>query len=165
MECTSIRLKELIDETVILLKNSKRVGDAIHVENDIQEDVEAWVDPMAIRQVLWNLATNAIEAMPKGGTLSFQVARKESLTTSETHSRKGMTRITVTDTGGGVDLEIRKKLFIPFYTTKKGGSGLGLSMVHQIVQQHGGWVDLVNPPDKGAVFHLYLPESAVLVMS
>jgi two-component system sensor histidine kinase PilS (NtrC family) len=165
LDCQSSRIKELVDETVTLLKNNNRATNFIHFETDVEDDAEALVDSMAMRQVLWNLATNAIEAMPEGGALSFSVRKVTHRNSSNGGNSSGFVRVTVTDTGSGIHPEIQSKLFFPFHTMKEGGSGLGLAIVHQLVQQHGGWIDVVNHPGKGAAFHLYLPETVKLAAS
>ncbi len=160
LKCKPVRLKNLLDETITLLQNSKKVGDFIRIDMDVKEDVEAFVDSMAIRQVFWNLTTNAVESMPDGGTLRVEAARLEERKLMKNKGFAHLVRVTVSDTGGGIDPEIREKLFFPFHTTKEKGSGLGLAIVHQIIHQHGGWVDVVNQPGEGTAFHLYLPEAA-----
>lgn len=159
LECRPVRIKELIDEAVTLLKNSGRIAASIRIETDIEEDTEIFADPVSIRQVFWNLAVNAVEAMPEGGILRVSVKAQDRKLSKEKGST-GFVRMTVSDTGGGIDPAARKKLFFPFYTTKERGSGLGLAIVHQIVQQHAGWIDVVNHPGSGVEFHLYLPEAA-----
>jgi two-component system sensor histidine kinase PilS (NtrC family) len=160
LKCKPVHLKDLLDETITLLQNSKKVGDFIRIDMDVKEDVEAFVDSMAIRQVFWNLTTNAVEAMPDGGTLRVEAARLEERKLMKNKGIAHLVRVTVSDTGGGIDPGIREKLFFPFHTTKEKGSGLGLAIVHQIIHQHGGWVDVVNQPGEGTAFHLYLPEAA-----
>lgn len=160
LKCKPVHLKDLLDETITLLQNSKKVGDFIRIVMDVKEDVEAFVDSMAIRQVFWNLTTNAVEAMPDGGTLRVEAARLEDRKLMKNKGIAHLVRVTVSDTGGGIDPGIREKLFFPFHTTKEKGSGLGLAIVHQIIHQHGGWVDVVNQPGEGTAFHLYLPEAA-----
>ncbi|MEK6775808.1 MAG: ATP-binding protein [bacterium] len=161
LECKPVGIKKLVDETITLLQNSTRMTVPVRFETEIEEDAEILVDPMAIRQVFWNLAINAVEAMPEGGTLRVTATRVQDRKLSKGEGRTGFVRVTVSDTGGGIDPAARKKLFFPFHSTKERGSGLGLAIVHQIVQQHAGWIDVVNnDPGTGAVFHLYLPEAA-----
>jgi two-component system sensor histidine kinase PilS (NtrC family) len=154
-------LKELMDETFILLKNSDRVNQTIEIVANVEENIEILADAMAIRQVFWNLATNSIEAMPDGGTLEIDTEPiKEPVASLEGFEKQVMVRVTFSDTGKGISPEIKKKIFFPFHTNKAGGSGLGLAIVHQIVKQHGGWIDFVSTPEKGTSFHLYLPKTA-----
>ncbi len=157
LACKSVRLRDLLEESLTLLRNSDRLPGGVCIEAELDCDTELVVDAMAMRQVFWNLVINAIEAMPDGGRLKITCTRMP-----REHAPKadgGVVRISISDTGGGIDPCIREKLFFPFHTTKEGGSGLGLAIVHQIIKQHDGWVDVVSLPGEGSVFHLYLPEN------
>lgn len=120
-------------------------------------------DAGQISQVLMNLAANARDAMPNGGCLTVETAN-EVFDESDAASRPGFrpgryVRLSVSDTGMGMDEETRRHLFEPFYTTKPQGrgTGLGLSSVYGIVQQSGGWIWVQSKPTEGAAFHIYLP--------
>ena len=102
-----------------------------------------------LRQVLINLALNALEATSPGGHVCLSAGED---------SRGVWLR--VEDTGPGVPVEIRHRIFEPFFTTKAQGSGLGLSIVHAIVAQHGGTLEVGGAPDGGASFVLRLPKAA-----
>jgi signal transduction histidine kinase len=110
-----------------------------------------------------NLATNARDAMPKGGRFSIATAsgiiNEEYISTHGYGTVGDYAIITVSDNGCGMDEQTRLKVFDPFFTTKEvgTGTGLGLSMVMGIIKQHGGFIDLQSEPGKGSVFHLYLP--------
>jgi signal transduction histidine kinase len=105
-------------------------------------------DPTQLRQVLVNLAVNAIQAMPDGGTLTIGTLR----------ARNGV-RLTVEDTGVGIREEDRARIFLPFFTTKDvdEGTGLGLSVVHGIVAAHGGTITVESEPQRGTRFEVSLP--------
>jgi len=114
-----------------------------------QEDlpiIEA--DPAQIQQVLVNLAVNAIQAMPEGGTLTI-----------ETSARDEVVSLIVEDSGTGMNKEVLEQIFNPFFTTKgvAHGTGLGLSVVHGIVTSHGGKVLVESEPGKGSRFEVLLP--------
>jgi signal transduction histidine kinase len=99
-----------------------------------------------MQQVLVNLVKNAIQAMTKGGTLTVQTGE-----TSE-----GVW-VSVMDTGGGIPQEQINRIFEPFYTTKKKGSGLGLMIVQRIVRAHGGRIELESQVGRGTTFRIWLP--------
>jgi PAS domain S-box-containing protein len=107
-----------------------------------------------IKQVIMNLAINARDAMPEGGTLTIAVT-----------SADGFVCLSVADTGTGMNEETLARAFEPFFTTKGTGkgSGLGLSIVHGVVAQHGGRVEAASEPGKGSTFRVFLPATAVPV--
>ena len=104
------------------------------------------IDPAQIKQALVNLIKNAVQAMTKGGVLSVQ-----------TDSGVDGVVVSIADTGGGIPQEQINRIFEPFYTTKKKGSGLGLMIVQRIVRDHGGRIDLESHVGKGTTFRIWLP--------
>jgi signal transduction histidine kinase len=119
----------------------------------IQIDMEQSADGIAIRadrdllkQAVLNVAVNAIEAMPSGGHLRFQ----STLESDEAEIR-------ITDTGPGIPPELREKIFRLYFTTKEGGSGIGLAMTFRIVQLHDGTIDFSSEPGKGTTFMMRFP--------
>lgn len=105
-------------------------------------------DSRQLKQVFLNLCKNALEAMPKGGTL--RVAIHQSVGKKEVE-------IEVTDTGSGVPPEDLERIWKPFYSTKEGGRGLGLSLCRRVVEQHGGHIDVYSKYGQGTAFHIILP--------
>lgn len=110
------------------------------------DDVTAEVDLRYFTQALHNVVQNAIEAMPVGGTLSIS-----------TRQNSEGSEIRVMDTGEGVSAEDENMIFLPFYSTKEKGMGLGLPLANRIVQQHKGAIELGESPEKGASFTIRLP--------
>ena len=108
-------------------------------------------DPNALHQVLMNLLTNAREAMAGGGEIRIETARAE---------RPDWIRLRVADTGPGIPPEDITKVFDPFYTTKRTGTGLGLSVTYGIIREHGGTVDVTSRPGAGTAFTLEFPVAA-----
>ena len=109
------------------------------------------VDAERCEQVFTNLVMNAYEAMsPEGGTLHV------SIESGPTHGLQGV-QVMIEDSGPGVPAELREQIFNPFFTTKKTGVGLGLSIVSKIVDDHGGWIRVESEPGHGARFRIFLP--------
>ena len=103
-----------------------------------------------IRQVLWNVMLNAVQAMPEGGTLTIE-ARPANL-----REKEGV-EILITDTGHGIDGQTMTQIFEPFYTTRKMGTGLGLAVVNRIVEGYGGKIRIQSESAKGAACRIWLP--------
>jgi len=124
-------------------------------------------DPAQIEQVILNLAINARDAMPEGGHLTVtldEIDLDEWAAAMVGEAQAGRyTRLTVSDTGTGMDEQTRAKLFEPFFTTKEQGkgTGLGLSIVYGIVKQSGGHITVTSEPGEGSSFLIYLPLAAV----
>jgi signal transduction histidine kinase len=108
-------------------------------------DTEVSIDEVLMRQAVSNLLQNAVEAMPDGGTLTIEV-----------HVNRDL-KIVIRDTGMGIPSDKLKKIFLPFYTLKDTGVGMGLALVHKIVTSHGGRVDVTSTVGKGTVFSIILP--------
>ena len=133
-------LSELISETVSLMRNSADLKATHSIETRL-ETVTRPVDESMMRQVFYNLATNAFRAMPEGGTLTIRL-----------ESRNGGARIQFEDTGRGMDEDELKKLFVPFHSSFAKGTGLGLPIVYQIVNAHNGTISVRSRPGAGSVF-------------
>jgi two-component system sensor histidine kinase HydH len=109
---------------------------------------EAVLDPDLVHQALLNLYLNALDAMPEGGRLAVEAALSGS---------KERLLIKVSDTGGGIPADGVGQIFDPYFTTKSAGTGLGLAIVHNIVEAHGGEIQVESEPGRGTVFRLALP--------
>jgi CheY-like chemotaxis protein len=139
------------------------IGEDIRLKTTIaNQPLYAEVDPGQIEQVLVNLATNARDAMPKGGTLSIETARQ--LVDNGYLEKNGVGSghfavISVSDTGIGMDEKTRLKIFEPFFTTKEPGkgTGLGMAIVYGIVSQHKGHIAVYSEPGTGTTFRIYIP--------
>lgn len=148
-------LNQLILESLELFQNSQHWTEKTKLVTDFRYDIRLKSDPEQIKQVLWNLFINARDAMPDGGLLYVTT----DLNLNETHEDHKMVKIVVRDTGKGFDDKALSHLFIPFFTTKQGGSGLGLATVKRIVEGLQGKVTGSNHPERGARITILLPES------
>ncbi len=150
----------LVAEVVDILRRT--IDPRIEIQTDIRTDDPVSVDATLLNQALFNLCLNARDAMPHGGRLSLAAERctlaPDAALTPD--ARPGdYVRITVADTGDGMDDTVKQRLFEPFFTTKGvgRGTGLGLPMVHGILKQHGGWVTFESELGRGTQFQMYLP--------
>lgn len=159
-EPTVMDINRLIDDSARMFSRSKR---EITIRTEICKNIwPVLVDQGQMEQVLLNLFVNAGQAMPQGGkiyivTSNIHLAECQIAPFQERSGR--YVKISVTDTGIGMDDETRQKIFDPFFTTKKHGegTGLGLSTVYGIIKQHDGYITVYSEPGKGATFNIYLP--------
>ena len=114
-------------------------------------------DQSQLEQVIMNLATNARQAMPEGGTLTITIDQFQSSKDQPDMPPGKYVRLAVSDTGIGMTEETQARVFEPFFTTKKMGSGMGLSTVYGIVKQSGGYVTVQSTPQQGSTFSVFLP--------
>jgi two-component system sensor histidine kinase PilS (NtrC family) len=145
----------MVDEILLMLEHHAAVqgGAAPRVRIrrlDRDQTVKAAVDPSQMRQALWNLCLNAVEAMPEGGELRVQVRPGPS-------GPAPAVEIVIEDTGVGIAGPELSRVFEPFYTTKARGTGLGLAIVHRIVEDHGGEIRIESEPGAGTRFTIVLP--------
>jgi PAS domain S-box-containing protein len=141
-------------------------GTPLKIVFDIGEDLlSAHVDENQIKQVFRNLTTNAIEAMPEGGTLTIRIRNADVGPSDGLPLKDGSyLRIVFADDGSGISEEHLPYVFDPYFTTKsmsdQRGTGLGLSVCYSILKKHGGHIAVTSQPGKGATFTLYLPAAA-----
>ncbi len=143
----------------------KRVlGENIELKYELSpRPLTVYVDPVQFEQIIMNLATNAIDAMPKGGKLFIQTSKvylDDRFINVHGFGRKGdYALISLTDTGIGIPKEHIDKIFEPFFTTKEvgKGTGLGLSVVYGIVKNHDGFINVYSELGKGTSFKIYFP--------
>jgi len=160
----SLKVSELFVGFENILK--RMLGEKINVKFSVSDDLEnIYADKYGFSQVISNLALNARDAMPNGGDIYISATNKtfaaSQLFGNEILESGNYVSITVSDTGIGISEENINKLFEPFFTTKPfyKGSGLGLSVVHGIVKQHGGRIDVSSKEGEGATFEILLPVS------
>ena len=146
---TSVRfdVAELLAENLKLLRHSSEVGEEHALELELDpSSVPLEADPDQISQIFWNLARNALRAMPDGGTLTVVGKLTES-----------SYRISFTDTGRGMDEDERARLFHPFKSFFDGGTGIGMAIVYRIVEEHGGRLTVESEPGRGSTITVELP--------
>jgi two-component system NtrC family sensor kinase len=143
---------------------SRLIGEDIEIRTSFtEEDVIVMADGGQIEQVLMNLATNARDAMPRGGRFALSteiVDLDDTFVRAHGYGKPGIYAvISVSDTGVGMGKETIAKIFEPFFTTKEPGkgTGLGLAMVYGIVKQHDGYITCYSEPGQGTIFRIYLP--------
>ena len=138
----------VLDDVLVLLEH-RPLPDGVKVIRTFTSPLWVDVDANALRQSLWNLCLNAVEAMPDGGDLNVGAS-----------ARVGRVEIWVADTGRGIAAKDIGHIFEPFYSTKTEGSGLGLALVHRVIADHGGDIDVRSLPGAGTTITLTLPQGA-----
>lgn len=145
-ERKTFSLKRAVEETIRFLK--AEVPAKITVRSDIPEGLNLFADKQKMQQVFLNLIKNAVDAIAEEGQITLSAGKED-----------GKVKIRVEDTGEGMDKEALSKIFDPFYSGKrdKKGYGLGLFIVHNIVEEHGGSIAVKSEPGRGTVFTITLP--------
>lgn len=145
-EFTKCDINELISKTLFFVSQHPEARN-VHRTEELTRDLPAVeVDSTQVQQILLNLLLNAIQAMPKGGTLRVGTEQAE-----------GHIRVAISDSGSGIPEEEREKIFTPFFTTKARGTGLGLSICRRLVEQQGGAIEVQDTPGGGTTMVLSLP--------
>jgi signal transduction histidine kinase len=143
-----VSIMALLDEVIPIVRpEAARTGVHLLVDGEGAPRVNG--DPAMLRQAFLNLALNACQAMPDGGTLRIRCESVRGLRVA----------VTFSDTGIGIKPEHLKKIFDLYFTTKERGSGIGLSMVYRTVQMHDGEIEVQSTPGKGTTFRLLLPQA------
>lgn len=140
------RLEDILAEVEILAREEADKN-KISLEFQTDECLPVEVDARRLEQALTNLVTNAIQASPPGATVIVRA-----------YQSNGQSLIDVIDQGPGVPRDKKKEIFTAFYTSKREGTGLGLPIVQKIVEAHGGRLEVLDNPDRGATFRVVLPK-------
>jgi two-component system, NtrC family, sensor histidine kinase PilS len=149
-------LRPIVHETAMLLRNSPEVGDQHEIEVTNADDaVMVEADESQVRQIIWNLATNGLRAMPNGGTLCLSAVHEQS-------ESGGVAVLLVEDQGVGIRPEDIDSIFQPFRGSFGKGSGLGLAIVHRIITDYGGQIDVRPRAAGGTTFRVTFPKRADL---
>lgn len=165
---TAVDVNTLITDTLQMFERSIDKNIVIHTSLTTDSAL-IFGDEGQVQQALLNLFLNARDAMPDGGRLDVNssVAMVDAHTTSQFTSVKAgpFIAVTVTDTGKGIDKAIQSRIFEPFFTTKDHGTGLGLSVLYGVVQNHGGFIDMESSSGAGTTFRLYFPRGETRAQS
>ncbi len=184
-EKSTVDVDELFADLIHMIESN--LPENVKLHGEIEPGLRIACDADQLSQMLWNLATNALQAMPDGGHLGIDVHRSAASAPPEGGSqargnddRKASQgspgsgagaselptgtcmdwlEIEISDTGCGIAEDVRDDIFEPFFTTKRGGTGLGLPTVHRIVMNHGGELQLESQPGAGTTFRIRLPNA------
>ena len=151
---TVVRLPALLDSVLELYGNEIEAKRTTVVREYARDVPAIHADENAIYRAFVNLVANALDAMPPHGRLTLRLGWADPAVRPG-HRRR--VRIEVEDTGAGIPLPERDRIFNPFYTTKEGGTGLGLALTHKIIEEHGGTIDVASTPGVGTTFRVVLP--------
>ena len=167
----TLNINTTVNDLVKMLE--RLLGEDTKIKLELGSDIlSVKADLSNLEQVITNLCINARDAMPKGGTITIKtenlvLSEDESTSIEGSHPRDYI-RLSIADTGIGMDNETIKHIFEPFFTTKGlgKGTGLGLSVVYGIIKAHNGWINVYSEPTHGTIFKIYLPatksEAAVI---
>lgn len=146
MKLEPVALAELIKDVVTTASRAKEFQSRIELKTELLAGTVASASPEKLKQVLWNLVMNGVQAMPKGGTLQVGCGPVDQKRVS----------LWVEDTGAGMSEEVLGHLYEPFFTTKEKGTGLGLATVYKIVEAHQGEIKVDSKVGEGTRFEVYL---------
>jgi PAS domain S-box-containing protein len=154
-----IRLLPMMSEMLALLEHQITQQGITKTIQCSEELPEIMADPDQIQQVIFNLALNAVQAMPNGGNLTIRVHQTDPSHRQKDWIKDHYLQIEVSDTGMGISADKLQKIFDPFFSTKEvgKGAGLGLAVSQSIMREHGGWIDVKSRMREGSSFTLYLP--------
>jgi len=165
-EFVPVKLNEVIEEALKILRPS--IPESVEISTELEkEPVTVLANPTQIHQVLFNLCSNAIHAMNDRGKLEIilrNVEFKECQMVGAKEIGPGrFAELIIADTGVGMDSEIQKRIFEPFFTTKEVGKGvgMGLSVVHGIINSHDGAIKVHSEVGRGTSFYIYFPEASI----
>jgi signal transduction histidine kinase len=155
-----VRLPALVERAAELYAHEMETAGVRVVREYARDLPTVWADPNALYQALVNLVRNALDAMPSGGRLTLRAGWADGgAALPGRHPAAGARRVRVeiADSGVGINPGDADRVFNPFFTTKDGGTGLGLALTHKIVEDHGGSIDFRSVPGAGTTFRLDVP--------
>jgi two-component system sensor histidine kinase PilS (NtrC family) len=150
-----INLRDAIEDITAMMERDATQGKKYTIRKKFASDIWVVMDPTHLRQVMWNLILNAVQAIEDDGQIEISV----------TEVKHKQVSIQISDNGCGISSEVVQSIFDPFYTTKPEGTGLGLSIVHRILEAYSSRLDVSTKPDSGTTFsfslHRTIPENSV----
>ncbi|RZB35309.1 MAG: two-component system, NtrC family, sensor histidine kinase PilS [Desulfobacteraceae bacterium Eth-SRB1] len=149
-ERKDIDVKVIIDDVLESFRFSSEWSEDIEVIMNLCDQAGIYGNKAEIRQVIWNLILNAVQAMPEGGRLKIEIRHVF-------NDKKKYLEIQISDTGCGIEEKNQDRVFEPFYTTKESGTGLGMAIVNRIVESHMGKIRIKSKPGKGTDCIVLLP--------
>lgn len=161
---TVIDLTQLLEDIIILMKNSNEYDPSIHLQLVAPPDhIIIQSEEAQIKQMIWNLCINGVQAMDKSGNLTLTLKKVDGYKTEDFETGRRGVLIIVEDQGRGIPLEEQTTIFEPFFTTREEGVGLGLATVKQIVERFAGHISVTSEPGRGTCFDVFLPQERSLL--
>jgi two-component system sensor histidine kinase PilS (NtrC family) len=161
---TVIDLTQLLQDIVILMKNSNEYDPSINIQLVAPPDhIIIQSEEAQIKQMIWNLCINGIQAMDKSGNLTMTVRKVEGYQHKKFQTDRRGVVIIVEDQGRGISPEEQESIFDPFFTTREEGVGLGLPTVKQIVERFAGYIGVESELGRGTCFDIFLPQERSLL--
>src|SRR2546423_5098248 len=157
LELIPADLNQIVDASLELIADKLRERRTPIEKNYFQEKIEGEWDADQLEQVFVNLIANAIDASREGEPVAISTGLASEIGGNGVPSRGRLAGVQITDTGTGMDDATHARIYEPFFSTKKRGTGLGLAIVKQIVEQHGGAINVESEPQKGTTFTIDLP--------
>ncbi len=151
MSRREVNVVSLVEDAIRVTKTRAQQQDVILTTELPPQPVMLNVDPDQLRQVLLNLILNALDVLPQGGAISTELAQQES---------DGRLNLRVRDNGPGIESKEMDRIFGPFFSTHESGTGIGLPICRQIIEQHSGQITVENNAAGGALFTVSLPHIA-----
>ncbi len=161
---TVIDLTQLLEDIITLMKNSNEYDPSINIQLVAPpEHIIIQSEEAQIKQMIWNLCVNGLQAMDESGNLTMTVKKVEGYQHKKFETNRRGVVIIVEDQGRGIPPEEQERIFDPFFTTREEGVGLGLPTVKQIVERFAGHIGVESEPDRGTCFDVFLPQERSLL--
>jgi len=157
LERARVDLNDSLDRSIDLVSERIREKNATVEKHFSEQPLVGQWDADQLRQVFVNVIANAVDASQENALVKIATHAISVDGDGDGHAARNYARITITDQGQGMDQQTRERIFEPFFSTKKRGTGLGLAIVKQIVELHGGRINVQSEPETGSSFTIDLP--------